>query len=191
MWGVGPALFFALVSTAALAYVYIPVSQSLDVTAWKALLPIAAFFLSGVIIAVVTGQRESARRRAHLAEQEEQDRANELEATFEAMADGVMVYDDEGYILRTNTVARRLFALDSRPKPKFSLRLRRERKSGLEMLDEPGQPPSEKQSPLSPALNGEIFPSASAMDVLLRTQERDQLRMTFSRHPLATSRGGP
>ncbi len=191
MWGVGPALFSALVSTAALTYVYIPVSQSLDVTAWKALLPIAPFFLSGVIIAVVTGQRESARRRAHLAEQEEQDRANELEATFEAMADGVMVYDDEGYILRTNTVARRLFALDSRPKPKFSLRLRRERKPVLEMLDEYGQPLSEKQSPLSRILNGEILTSANAMDVMLRIQDGDELQLNVTGAPVYTFGGRP
>src|SRR5207244_6183108 len=102
-WGVGPALFSALVSTAALVSLFIPVSQSLDVTTWKALLPIAPFFLSGVIIAVVTGQRESARRRAHLAEQEEQDRANELEPTFEAMPGGVVLYDDERQMWWSNT----------------------------------------------------------------------------------------
>jgi K+-sensing histidine kinase KdpD len=136
IWGVGPALFSALLGTAALVYLYLPVPRSLDVTAWQALVPIAPFFLSGVIIAVVTGQRESARRRAHFAEQEEQERANELEATFEAMADAVVVYDDRGHMLRTNAVARGLFALDSMPKPKFSLRLRRERKPTMVMLDE-------------------------------------------------------
>src|SRR5436190_20526307 len=45
IWGIGPALFSALVSTAALVYMYIPVSVSLDGTTWNALLPIAPFFL--------------------------------------------------------------------------------------------------------------------------------------------------
>src|SRR5207248_10011184 len=115
IWGIGPALFAALVSTAALIYLYIPISMSLDVNTWNALLPLAPFFLSSVLVAVVTGQRESARRRAHSAEQEEQERGNELEATFEARTGGVIVYDDRGNILRTNAVARGLFALDTSP----------------------------------------------------------------------------
>jgi len=191
MWGIGPALFSALVSTAALTYLYIPVSESLDVTALKALLPIAPFFLSGVIIAVVTGQRESARRRAHFAEQEEQDRANELEATFEAMADGVVVYDDEGHMLRTNTVARSLFALGSRSKPKFSLRLWRERKPALVMLDEYGQPLSEEQSPLARILNGEVLTSANAMDVMLHTLDGNEIQLNVTGAPVYTFGGRP
>ncbi len=69
IWGVGPALFSALISTAALAYFYIPAFQSLNFTTWDDVLPIVPFFFSGVILAVITGQRESARRRAHIAEQ--------------------------------------------------------------------------------------------------------------------------
>lgn len=191
IWGIGPALFSALVSTAALTYLYIPVPESLDVTALKALLPIAPFFLSGVIIAVVTGQREFARRRAHFAEQEEQERANELEATFEAMADGVVVYDDEGHILRTNTVARSLFALGSRSKPKFSLRLWRERKPALVMLDEYGQPLSEEQSPLARILNGEVLTSANAMDVMLHTLDGNEVQLNVTGAPVYTFGGRP
>jgi signal transduction histidine kinase/PAS domain-containing protein len=189
IWGVGPALFSVLLSTAALAYLYIPVPRSLDVTSWKALLPIAPFFLSGVIIAVVTGQRESARRRARLAEQEEQERANELEATFEAMADGVIVYDDQGQMLRTNAVARSLFALDTMPKPKFSLRLRRERKPALVMLDERGQPLFSGLSPLSRILRGEVLTSANAMDVLLRAQDGNEIQLNVTGAPVYNFEG--
>lgn len=191
IWGVGPALFSALVSTAVLAYLYIPIPKSLDITVWNAFLPIAPFFLSGVIIAVVTGQRESARRRAHFAEQEEQERANELEATFEAMTDGVIVYDDKGHILRTNAVARGLFALDTTPKPKFSLRLRRERKPTLVMLDEHGQPLFEEQSPLARILNGEALTSANAMDVMLRTQDGNELQLNVTGAPVYNFGGRP
>jgi signal transduction histidine kinase/PAS domain-containing protein len=191
IWGIGPAIFSALVSTAALASMYIPVSPSLDVTTWNALLPVAPFFLSSVIIALVTGQRESARRRAHSAEQEEQERANELEATFEAMADGVIVYDNRGYILRTNAVARSLFALDSRPKPKFSLRLRRERKPVLGMLDEHAQPLSEEQSPLARILNGEVLTSAHAMDVILQIQDGNEVQLNVTGAPVYNFGGRP
>ncbi len=191
LWGVGPALFSALLSTAALAYMYIPVSQNLDVTAWYALLPVAPFFVSGVIIAVVTGQRESARRQASFAEQEEQERANELEATFEAMADGVIVYDDKGHILRTNAVARALFALESKPKPKFLLRLWHNQKQPSVMLDEHGQPLSEEQSPLSRILNGEVLSSTNTMDVMLRMQDGNEVQLNVTGAPVYNFRGRP
>ena len=191
IWGIGPALFSALVSTAVLAYIYIPITMSLDVTTWNALLPITPFLLASVIIAIVTGQRESARRRAHSAEQEEQERANELEATFEAMADGVIVYDNKGQILRTNAVARNLFALDTRPRPKFSLRLRRERKPALGILDEHGQPLSEEQSPLSRILNGEVLTSANAMDVILQIEDGNEVQLNVTGAPVYNFGGRP
>ena len=191
IWGVGPALFSALISTAALAYFYIPAFQSLSFTTWDNVLPIVPFFFSGVILAVITGQRESARRRAHIAEQEEQERASELEATFEAMADGVIVYDDTGQILRTNAAARRLFALDTKPKAKFSLRLRREQSPALVMLDEQGQILPEDQSPLTRILNGEVLTSSNAMDVILRMQSGDEVQLNVTGAPVYSFGGYP
>ncbi len=191
IWGIGPALFCAIISTVALVYLYIPISVSLDVNTWNPLIPLAPFFLSSVLIAVVTGQRESARRRAHSAKQEEQERANELEATFEAMTDAVIVYDNRGHILRTNAVARSLFALDARPKPKFSLRLWRERKPVLGMLDEYAQPLSEEQSPLSRILNGEILTNANAMDVILQIQNGNEVQLNVTGAPVYTFGGRP
>ena len=191
IWGVGPALFSALISTAALAYFYIPAFQNLSFTTWDDVLPIVPFFFSGVILAVITGQRESARRRAHIAEQEEQERASELEATFEAMTDGVIVYDDTGHILRTNAAARRLFALDAKPKAKFSLRLRREQRPALVILDEHGQILPEEQSPLSRILNGEVLTSSNAMDVILRMQSGDEVQLNVTGAPVYSFGGYP
>jgi signal transduction histidine kinase/PAS domain-containing protein len=191
IWGIGPAIFSVLLSTSVLVYMYIPISASLDITTLNALRPVAPFFLSSVIIAIITGQRESARRRAHSAEQEEQERANELEATFEAMADGVVVYDNRGNILRTNAVARSLFALDTRPRPKFLLRLRRERKPALEMLDEYGQPLSGEQSPLSRILNGEVLTSANAMDMILQKEVGNEVQLNVTGSPVYNFGGRP
>jgi K+-sensing histidine kinase KdpD len=191
IWGVGPGLFSTLLSTAALAYYFIPAFQSLNFTSWDALLPTAPFFLSGVIIAIITGQRESARRRAHFAEQEEQERAGELEATFEAMADGVIVYNDTGHIVRTNAAARKLFELDTKPRAKFSLRFRQEQGPALLMLDEQSQPFPEEQSPLSRILNGEVLTSTNAMDVILRRQNGDEVQLNVTGAPVYNFRGNP
>src|SRR5215472_12456321 len=189
--GVGPGLFSTLLSTIALAYYYIPAIQSLNFTSWDVLLPIVPFSLSGVIIAVITGQRESARRRAHFAEQEEQERAGELEATFEAMADGVIVYDDTGHVLRTNAAARKLFGLDTKPRTKFSFRFRREQKPELVMLNEHSQPFPEEQSPLSRILSGEILTSTDAMDVILRRQNGDEVQLNVTGAPVYSFGGSP
>ena len=204
IWGVGPALFCTLVSTLALSYLYIPAFKSFNVTNWNVLLPIfknfnvtssnvllpvVPFFISGIIIALVTGQRESARRRARIAEQEEQERAAELEATFEAMADGVVVYDDTGHILRSNAAARQLFMLDVKPRSK--LPWRREQRPALVMLDEHGQVLSEEQSPLSRILNGEVLTSANAMDVVLRTPDGHDVQLNVTGAPVYKFGGGP
>jgi signal transduction histidine kinase/PAS domain-containing protein len=191
IWGVGPGLFSTLLSTAALAYYYIPAFQNLNFTNWNSLLQTAPFFLSGVIIAVITGQREAARRRAHFAEQEEQERAGELEATFEAMADGVIVYDDTAHIVRTNAAARKLFELDTKPRAKFSLRFRREQRHELVILDEQSQPFPDEQSPLSRILNGEVLTSTNAMDVILRKQNGDEVQLNVTGAPVYNFGGNP
>jgi PAS domain-containing protein len=42
-------------------------------------------------------------------------RARQLEATFDAISDGIFVYDNNGNILQTNAASRRLFAFGARP----------------------------------------------------------------------------
>src|SRR5437667_4093990 len=107
------------------------------------------------------------------------------------MTDAVIVYDNRGHILRTNAVARSLFALDARPKPKFSLRLRRERKPALGILDEHGQPLSEEQSPLSRILNGEVLKSANAMDVILQIEDGNEVQLNVTGAPVYNFGGRP
>lgn len=197
IWGVGPAIFAALLSALALIYLYIPPFASFALSDWNSLLPVLPFFISGIIIAVITSQRESARQRALFAEQEEQERASELEATFEAIADGVIVYDLLGRVLQTNAAARKLFALEAKPelKPRFSLRsllslrsffLRRkqggpgEQKPIMVILDEQGQPFPEGRGPLARILNGEELTDANAMDVVIRTFDGHEVHLNVT-----------
>jgi len=197
IWGVGPAIFAALLGALALIYLYIPPFASFELSDWNSLLPVLPFFISGIIIAVITSQRESARQRALFAEQEEQERASELEATFEAIADGVIVYDLLGRVLQTNAAARKLFALEAKPelKPRFSLRsllslrslfLRRkqggpgEQKPIMVILDEQGQPFPEGRGPLARILNGEELTDANAMDVVIRTFDGHEVHLNVT-----------
>src|SRR3989442_1554264 len=112
-----------------------------------------------------------------------------LGAMWEAMADALIVYDDRGHMLRTNAVARGLFALDTMPKPKFSLRLRRERRPTLVMLDEHGQPLFTGLSPLSRILRGEVLTSANAMDMMLRAQDGNEVQLNVTGAPVYNFEG--
>lgn len=79
IWGTGQALLAVLVSTLVLDYFALPPVGSWSVATWEGLLQLLPFMLSGMIIALITAQRETARRRALRAEQEVQAYAHELE----------------------------------------------------------------------------------------------------------------
>jgi K+-sensing histidine kinase KdpD len=79
LWGTGPALLAILVSTLVLSYVSVPPPGRFDIYTWDGLLRLLPFILSGVIIARITAQREAARRRTLLAEQELESYTDELE----------------------------------------------------------------------------------------------------------------
>ena len=79
IWGTGPALFSVLLSTLALEYFYLPPLVQFNMGNWPGVLQILPFFLAGIVIAIISGQREVARRRALFAEQGLQEHANDLE----------------------------------------------------------------------------------------------------------------
>jgi len=198
LWGLGPAILTALLSALALTYLYIPPFGNLDLSNWRSLenswhnaVTILPFFISGVVVAIIASQRESARRRAFVAEQEQQERARELEATFEAIADGVIVYDLQGRILQTNASARRLFALDTKPRPtptflsRFLFWRRRQREQSAQgsvmvVLDEHGQPLPQERWPLSRLLHGEELTDAHSMDVVIRAVDGREVSLNVT-----------
>lgn len=78
-WGVGPALFSVLLSTLGLDYFYVSQATQLTIENGYGFVQLAPFIVAGIIIAIITGQRESARRQALFAERMESERAEELE----------------------------------------------------------------------------------------------------------------
>jgi K+-sensing histidine kinase KdpD len=79
LWGTGPAFLAILVSMLVLDYAYVPPTGSFDIHSWSGFLQVLPLILSGVLIAIITAQRETARRRALVAEQEVNDYADKLE----------------------------------------------------------------------------------------------------------------
>src|SRR5436189_350239 len=93
IWGVGPALLSVILSTFALDYFFIPSSEQLSLQSWDGVAQILPFFLVGIIVAIISGQREAARRRALFAELALKERAGELEETNQELKEVNQVKD--------------------------------------------------------------------------------------------------
>jgi signal transduction histidine kinase len=93
LWGVGPALFAILLSAGILEHWFINPLNYFDLSRWRDLLQLGPVILSGMVIALITAQRERARLQALAAEQELQTYAEELEATNQKLADANMTKD--------------------------------------------------------------------------------------------------
>lgn len=79
IWGTGPAMLAVPLGTLTLDYFYFSPVGSVSLDSWDGILRILPFVISGIIVAVIAGQREAARRRALFAEQEVREHALELE----------------------------------------------------------------------------------------------------------------
>lgn len=78
-WGVGPAIFSLILSTFVLDYFFVlPIGQ-LDLFSWNGIAQVFPYVTAGLVIALITGQREQARWRSLATEQELQAYAEELE----------------------------------------------------------------------------------------------------------------
>lgn len=103
--------------------------------------------------------RESERRAAT--------HASELEAIFEALTDGLFVYDAQGRILRCNVAARHLFGFEVQPD--FVSLPYQERALRYAPYDEHGQPLSPEQMPPVRMLRGEVFTGDKPAEVRIQT----------------------
>ncbi len=79
LWGGGAAIFSILVGAIALDYFFLSPTYTFMVGDWRDLVPLLPYLLAELFVALITVQREGARRRALFAEQEMQARADELE----------------------------------------------------------------------------------------------------------------
>ncbi len=105
--------------------------------------------MSGIVISV---QDISELRRL---EREAAERAQELEAIFEAMTDGIAVLDSQGRLLRTNQAFRRLHGVE-RDSEYLTLPLN-QRLTTLELRDEQGHPMPVEARPISHIMRGETL----------------------------------
>ncbi len=93
-WGVGPALLSILVGTAALIYWrLIPSINLFDMHSWSNAIQLLPFVITGLIVALITAQRERERLNALIADLELHAYARHLEEMNEKLADANQMKD--------------------------------------------------------------------------------------------------
>src|SRR5437588_5420193 len=122
-------------------------------------------------------------------------RAKQLEATFEAIVDGVIVYDSEGRIQQMNSTAREILAINSQPDYSTHLlddriSLLRERLFPFEVLDEQGMPLPEEQWPVFRILKGEMLKGTDAVDIRSRVLNGREIQLSITGSPVFDKNGG-
>ena len=132
-------------------------------------------------------QLETEKHALRQAEQEAQARASELEATFEAMTEGVAVCDARGEIRYTNAAYRSLLALEGDPDP--SLLLLNQRFAWLAMRDLEGRLLPKEHLPVLWVLGGERLSGAHTLDLMCHTSKGEDLILNVSGAPIRDTAG--
>ena len=112
--------------------------------------------------------------------------AGQLSATFDALSDGLIVFDAAGRLVRMNTAAQSLLSLAA---PLGNYVLPAEGASRFEVRDERGGTLTSEQWPISRILRGESMAGASAMDVIIRSLDGTGRRLSVSGAPVRDERG--
>ncbi len=189
-WGVMPSILTMLLSLLALDYLYIAPfgSFSFGSYQWNEGIQLLMFASAGLVIALLTNQREVARLRAIAAERDAAQQASQLEAIFEAMSDGVVVYNRQGQVLHTNTAIQTLFGLQTvsrkkEPEVKQTLLAEAARRG------EQGQELAEKRRPLARIFRGEVLTAENTPDVLAQTANGQMQVFNISGAPIRDKHG--
>jgi PAS domain S-box-containing protein len=187
-WGVGAALFTTTLSVLTLDYLYVPPFGNLGSYGWNGLVQLFTFAAVGIVVAVLTQQRETARVRALEARQEAVLQMRQLEATFEAISDGVVVYDRKRQVQHVNHASLSLFGIHTLP-------VHQQECEGHALLlsatqrDEQGKPVPERRQLLGRLFRGEHLTGAKTADVLVNTPDGRAVIFNASGAPIRNANG--
>src|SRR5260221_4197083 len=121
------------------------------------------------------------------AEREAAARARELDTIFEALTDGLLVYDAEGRILRSNQAASRLLGFEAHPE--FAALPWKERAVRYAPRDEQGHPLLPEDLALSRLLRGEVLTGAHTAGDGLQTPDGREVAFSMTGRPLRDAAG--
>jgi PAS domain S-box-containing protein len=132
-------------------------------------------------------ERKQLEREREAAHTEAELQAAQLAAIFEAIADGLVVVDAEGHLVRENAAQQRLEGRDTvrdAAAPDFAQLSLPERLVLFAARDAHGRPLGLDEGPLPRALRGEIVSGAETMDIRSRTLGGREIELSVSAAPL-------
>ena len=139
----------------------------------------------------VTWRTQLEREREAAREQAERD-AEQLDRIFEAVADGLLVYDAQGRTVRENPASRRIFGLDA-ALPGFRQLPLRERLARYAPRDEQGRPVAVEELLIMRALRGEaeaeLGSGQEARDIRMRALDGREIELHIAAAPLRDGAG--
>jgi len=142
--------------------------------------------LNGVILfSVDVTDQVQARKRAETAEQQANERAQEMEAIFEAIADPLFIVDEQSGPRRVNRAARELIGISNT----IATGQLRERGPFFELYDEWDHVLSKEVWPQTRILAGEVLRGATAVDVIMHTQDGRKLYLSITGAPVFAADG--
>lgn len=187
-WGVGPALFSVLLSILVLDYLYVPPLGVVGSYGWNGLFQLFTFAAIGVIVAMLANQLETARLQALEAKQEAMMRQDELQAIFDAISDGVVVYDRHGQVLETNAAIRSLFGSYA-----FHVNEKEQEEQNLLLqavqCNENGEQLPVQRQPLTRLMRGETLTGRKTIDVMVQTPDGREVTFNMSGSPVRDDTG--
>jgi PAS domain S-box-containing protein len=132
-------------------------------------------------------ERQQLEQQMGEAEQGPSSHAQQLEAIFEAMADGIFVYDKDGRILRMNRAARDLLGLDDLPG--YTALSLEERGTMVTQRYVHEQLPPLAQWATTRVLGGELLTDTTAVELTVRNLRGHELLIHLSGAPVRDQEG--
>jgi len=188
--GMAPSLLATLVAAILLGALLHSTVPHLSENTEGRVVALALFLVAGGALSALAGRVERARRAAQLlarvAEQGRQDariEAGRLDTVIDAMTNGLLVYDRDGRIMRTNRAARAILGFDAQsdavagPPHEWAAR------------DAQGRPLTEERWGLPRILRGEKLTGADAIEMQVRVLDGREVRISASGAPLRDPAG--
>ncbi len=134
--------------------------------------------------------RTRAYAAAQAAQAEAERQAEELDRIFEAVGDGLVVYDQAGNEIRANAAKARLLGQHAMP-PNYTQLSVRERMALFDARDSSGRLLAPHEGPLPRALAGLLLTGAETMDIYSHTLDGREIVMSVTAATLCDSGGQP
>ncbi|MEO8957039.1 MAG: ATP-binding protein [Ktedonobacteraceae bacterium] len=189
-WGAGPGIVTIAVGALLLIALLIPPYFSLSLNSAEDVYGVVLFLVVGLTISLIASQVERTRAEAvmqrrqverlfaqleveqrtlRVSEQETRTRVSELEAIFEALTNGIALFNADGHAVHMNTALRELLANVIQPDSTDSGISAEERLERLKLTDEQGQLLTAETSPIKRVLRGEVLRGLGAPIISMRT----------------------